>query len=192
MNSQADLDPNTSAGSPQAAGKARERTKRSTAGASGAPTNPADPMSSGVADLVQQVGAEAKRTVVSLASEAQAQIRETLDAQVQAGAKTVAEIAESTKIAAEHLESDAPRLADLVHLASDRMDEVARNIEQQSAADLLRATSDFIRRNPGLAFGAAAAVGFGLVRLLKSGARDDAAGPHADSDDVEAWQTAVQ
>jgi ElaB/YqjD/DUF883 family membrane-anchored ribosome-binding protein len=126
---------------------------------------------SGISEVAHEATEQAKSAAASLVAEAQTQITSALDAQVQAGADVVTRVAESVRIAADHLEPDSPHLAGLVRVASDRLDDVAQSLEGQTAEDVMRTSANFIRREPALAFGAAAAVGFVLVRLLKSGAR---------------------
>ncbi len=124
----------------------------------------------GLSDIARQAAAGAKESVASLATEAQTQVKTAIEERVDAGADVVAEVAEAARLAADHLEASAPHLASIVRAASERVEEVADSLKGQTAEDLVRSSADFVRRQPALAFGAAAAVGFALVRLFKTGA----------------------
>jgi ElaB/YqjD/DUF883 family membrane-anchored ribosome-binding protein len=51
---------------------------------------------------------------------------------------------------------------------------IATSLKSKEVEDLLHDTRDFIRKRPGVAIGAAAAVGFVLTRLVKAGSDDEA------------------
>jgi hypothetical protein len=80
----------------------------------------------------------------------------------------VSNVAQSTKVAADELEADAPQIAGLVRGVADQLEEYSRNLENQSVTDLYMAATDFTRRQPALVFGMAALAGFFALRTLKS------------------------
>lgn len=59
-------------------------------------------------------------------------------------------------------------LGDYVHRAADAVAGFTETLKQKDVEDLFDDAREAVRRNPALAIGAAAAVGFVLVRLLKS------------------------
>jgi hypothetical protein len=91
-----------------------------------------------------------------------------LDQQVVKGAKMMSNVANSTRRAADELQTDAPQLAGLVRGMADRLQDYSRNLENQSAADMYRAASDFTRQQPAVVFGLAALAGFLALRTLRS------------------------
>jgi hypothetical protein len=121
-----------------------------------------------VSEAAQQAGSEAKEAVSSLASEANRKAKGMLNQQVAAGADLVGHVADSAKTAADSLEQSAPQLAGLVRGAADRIEDFSRDIRGQSVDELIKAASDFTRRQPALVFGLASVAGFMLFRVLKS------------------------
>ena len=96
------------------------------------------------------------------------QIQDVLNQQVVKGAKMMSNVANSTRRAAEELQTDAPQLAGLVRGMADRLQDYSRNLENQSAADMYRAASDFTRQQPAVVFGLAALAGFLALRTFRS------------------------
>lgn len=69
-----------------------------------------------------------------------------------------------------------PDIGDYVHRAADAVAGFTDSLKDKDVDELLNDAREAVRRNPALAIGAAAAVGFVLVRLLKSaGSGDEAA-----------------
>jgi ElaB/YqjD/DUF883 family membrane-anchored ribosome-binding protein len=121
-----------------------------------------------VAEAAQQVGNQAKQAAASLASEANQKAKGMLNQQVAVGADLVGHVADSAKTAADSLEQKAPQLAGLVRNAADRIEDFSRDIRGQSVDELIKAASNFTRRQPALVFGLASIAGFMLFRVLKS------------------------
>jgi hypothetical protein len=96
------------------------------------------------------------------------QVQGALDQQVVRGARMMSSVAQSTKLAADELENDAPQIADVVRSVADRLEQYSRNLENQSVNDLYMAATDFTRRQPAVVFGMAALAGFFALRTLKS------------------------
>lgn len=128
-------------------------------GGSGSSGAPGSRMSGSSSVRNQQTGMAA--TVTS-------QVQDALDQQVVRGAKTITNVAQSARRAADELEPDAPQIAGLVRGVADRVEEYSRNLETQSVSDIYEAASDFTRRQPALVFGLAALAGFFALRTLKS------------------------
>jgi ElaB/YqjD/DUF883 family membrane-anchored ribosome-binding protein len=91
-----------------------------------------------------------------------------LDQQVVRGAKTITNVAQSARRAADELETDAPQIAGLVRGVADRVEEYSRSLETQSVTDIYEAASHFTRRQPGVVFGVAALAGFFALRTFRS------------------------
>ena len=62
---------------------------------------------------------------------------------------------------------------DYARSAADAVDGFATKMEAKDVGDLATDARDFVRKSPAVAIGAAAAIGFVLVRLIRSG-RDGA------------------
>src|ERR1041384_6903153 len=103
-----------------------------------------------------------------MATNITSQMQGVLDQQVVKGAKMMSNVANSTRRAADELQTDAPQFARLVRGMADRLQDYSRNLENQSAADLYRAASDFTRQQPAVVFGLAALVGFFALRTFRS------------------------
>jgi ElaB/YqjD/DUF883 family membrane-anchored ribosome-binding protein len=102
------------------------------------------------------------------ASTLTSQVQDALDQQVVKGAKMMSNVANSTRRAADELQTDAPQLAGLVRGMADRLQDYSRDLENQSAADMYRAASDFTRQQPAVVFGLAALAGFLALRTFRS------------------------
>lgn len=111
---------------------------------------------------------KAKQAASDTAATVTEQVKQLLDLQVGNGANMVGHFAGAAKRAAEELDRDAPQLAGLVRTAADRMDGYANDLRDQSVEQLMRAASDFTRRQPAMVFGLAALAGFFVLRTLKS------------------------
>jgi ElaB/YqjD/DUF883 family membrane-anchored ribosome-binding protein len=58
---------------------------------------------------------------------------------------------------------------DYARKAADAVDDFATKMDAKQVDDILEDTRQFIRKSPGVAIGAAAAIGFVLARLVRSG-----------------------
>jgi ElaB/YqjD/DUF883 family membrane-anchored ribosome-binding protein len=118
-------------------------------------------------DKAQEFGTQAKQAATSLASEANENIKGALNQKVGVGADLVGHVADSVRAAADNLKQNAPQLAGLVTVAADKIDELSSSVRDKTVDELFKDASDFARRQPAVVFGAAAAVGFLLFRILK-------------------------
>lgn len=117
-------------------------------------------------------GADQARQVASdTASAIGDQFKDLLDDQVDRGADLVAQFANATKRAADELKGPSPQTARLVRGVADRLDDYAETLRDQSIDELMRAASNFTRRQPAVVFGVAAVVGFLALRTFKSASR---------------------
>jgi len=118
-------------------------------------------------DKAQEFGTQAKQAATSLASEANENIKGVLNQKVGVGADLVGHVADSVRAAADNLKQNAPQLAGLVTVAADKIDELSSSVRDKTVDELFKDASDFARRQPAVVFGAAAAMGFLLFRILK-------------------------
>ena len=139
----------------------RDGLSQRTAKAASEALSNASAMAGEAATKAKQVASDSAATVTE-------QVKQLLDNQVSSGADMVGHFAGAVKRAAEELDRDAPQLAGLVRTAADRMDGYAHGLHDQSVEQLMRAASDFTRRQPAMVFGLAALAGFFALRTLKS------------------------
>jgi ElaB/YqjD/DUF883 family membrane-anchored ribosome-binding protein len=152
-------------------GKSGSTSTTSSSAASGSTTRDigktARETASKLGGAAQEIGAQAKQAATSLASEANENIKGVLNQKVGVGADLVGHFAHSVRAAADDLKQNAPQLAGLVRGAADKMDELSSSVRDKTVEDLFETASDFARRQPAVVFGAAAAVGFLLFRIMK-------------------------
>jgi ElaB/YqjD/DUF883 family membrane-anchored ribosome-binding protein len=115
----------------------------------------------GTIEKAQEIGSEAASTLT-------AQVKALLDDKVSDGADLVGHLASSAHIAAEDLDQNAPQVAGLVRGVADRLESYADDLRDQSVDQLVRAASNYTRRQPAMVFGLAALVGFFALRTIKS------------------------
>jgi len=118
-------------------------------------------------DVAQDAATGGKQAAASLTSELREEAKGLMHQQLGAGADLTNHIAESVRTAADTLGAKSPLLAEMTRRAADRIDEFSESIRGQTAEEIFRTGSDFVRRRPALVFSAAAACGFVLFRLLK-------------------------
>jgi outer membrane receptor protein involved in Fe transport len=118
--------------------------------------------------LAGEAATKAKQAASDSAATVTEQVKQLLDHQVNSGADMVRHLAGAVNRAAQELDRDAPQLAGLVRTAAGRMDGYADGLRNQSVEQLMRAASDFTRRQPAMVFGLAALAGFFALRTLKS------------------------
>jgi len=127
-----------------------------------------------VAGAASQVVAAASEKVKSAASEVQGEAVEAVqrlaDTQKASGARLVRSVARAIEGAADELGNDAPNLAAHVRDAGRSLEQVGRDFDQRSVAELLRSANDLARRQPVSFVAGAALAGFMLTRFLKSSA----------------------
>ncbi len=109
-----------------------------------------------------------KTQLASAAATVTEQVKQLLDRQVGSGADMMGHVAGAVKRAAQELDRDAPQLAGMVRTAAEQMNGYADGLRDQSVEQLMRAASDFTRRQPAVVFGLAALAGFVVLRTLKS------------------------
>ena len=118
-------------------------------------------MAKSALDKAQEAGSEVASTITG-------QVKSLLDDKVSDGANIVGHLASSAFCAAEDLDQNSPQLAGLVRGVADRLDNYASDLRYQSIDQLVRAASNYTRRQPAVVFGLAALAGFFALRTIKS------------------------
>jgi hypothetical protein len=122
-----------------------------------------------VSETAQQAQAQAREAVANLSTEATGSVNDLFNHQVNAGAEFVSSLAHSIGCAADDLSRNTPQFAELARGAAHKLDSFAAQVREKSIDDLFREGFDFARKQPVIVFGAAAVVGFALLRMLKVG-----------------------
>ena len=121
-----------------------------------------------VSDVAQQAMGEAKKSASSLASAATERAKGAVHERISDGADLLGHVASSVRAAARELEPNAPQLAGFAHEAAGRIEDFSQDVRDKTVDELLETSSEFARRQPALLFGAAAACGFLLFRMIKT------------------------
>jgi hypothetical protein len=121
-----------------------------------------------VSEAAQQAMSEAKKSASSLASAATDRAKDAVQERISGGADMLGHLAAAVRAAARDLDPNAPQLAGFAREAAGRIDDLSQDMRDKSVEELIETSSDFARRQPAVLFGAAAACGFLLFRLIKS------------------------
>jgi hypothetical protein len=152
-----------------------------------------------ISDVAQQAMGEAKKSASSLASAATERAKDAMQERISGGADLLGHVAASVRAAARDLDPNAPQLAGFAREAAGRIDDFSREVRDKSVDELLETSAEFARRQPAVLFGAAAACGFLLFRVLKTASsaadigrrfetENDGAAPHAESPPITSGQ----
>jgi ElaB/YqjD/DUF883 family membrane-anchored ribosome-binding protein len=126
-----------------------------------------------IGEAAQEAGRQARDAASALASKATDQVEEVVQRQVRGVADLVAEVADSVRVAARRLEETMPQAAFVARTAARRIEDFSETVREQSPRELLEAGSEFARRRPAIVFGATAAMGFLMFRLLNAAPRPE-------------------
>jgi gas vesicle protein len=195
------MDPVESTPAPKSPSDAQSRRSAGTSGEEAvAMGGSARPVGSGqdatrqaknIRDAASQAVGAASEKVKSAASELQGEAvdaaQRLADSQKAQGTRFVRSVAKAIDGAADQLGNDAPNLAAHIRDAGNTLEQVARDFDQRSVADLLRSANDLARRQPMTFMAGMAIAGFMLTRFLKSSPPDqfDEAGRRAASDSTQ-------
>jgi hypothetical protein len=146
---------------PSASGRDRDSLGERTARAANDALSTASSMAGEAASKVKVAATDTAATMTD-------EVKQLLDRQVGSGAEMVGHFAGAIKRAAEELDPEAPQMARFMNSAADRIEQYADDLRDQSVDQLMRAASDFTRRQPAMVFGLAALAGFFVMRTLKS------------------------
>jgi ElaB/YqjD/DUF883 family membrane-anchored ribosome-binding protein len=119
-------------------------------------------------NVARDAGAKARQAAVDTASNVSDQVKDALDRQIGSGANMAGQFASSVRLAADDLASQSPLLSGAVRGFADKVEEYADGVKDRTVEELVRAASDFTRRQPALVFGLAAVAGFLVFRTVKS------------------------
>ena len=119
-------------------------------------------------EMARDAGEKAKRAAADTASTVGDEVKEILDRQLGTGASMAGQFASSIRIAADDLSRESPMLAGLVRGFANRVDGYAQDLQDQTVDQVMKAASDFTRKQPALVFGLAALAGFFVLRTFKS------------------------
>jgi ElaB/YqjD/DUF883 family membrane-anchored ribosome-binding protein len=119
-----------------------------------------------MSEAAQAAARQAGKAARSLASEMGDQILGMMDRQVEVSADLGVEMAEAVRAAGDRLEETASPVAGLLQSAADWIEDWSETVRSKSAGELFDDAQDFVRRRPAVVFGAAAATGFLIYRLM--------------------------
>lgn len=88
------------------------------------------------------------------------------------GAETAAAVGKAVESAANELQHEIPELASYVRNAANYTQQLADDLRQRSAGDLLSDAVNWGRKQPMIALAGAVVLGFALSRVVKSGVAD--------------------
>jgi hypothetical protein len=133
-------------------------------------------MAGSSSDAIKTQASEFVDAAKDVASQATGKIKETADSQKTAGADYVGNLADTIRRAAREFDNDLPIAGAYIRKAASQIEGVADTIRTGNFNDLVRQTQSFARRRPTAFLGMAVLAGFGVVRFLKSSARDTEGG----------------
>jgi hypothetical protein len=102
------------------------------------------------------------------AADAKARVEDAAERQKQAGAGQADHMAKAVHRAADELQDQMPKAAELVHSAASQLEKGAETLRNRGVGELMTDVNNFGRREPLMLFGAAVIAGFAAARFLKS------------------------
>lgn len=133
-----------------------------------------------VRSSADQVKGELTGQVREMLAETQGQLQEQADVQAGRLADTLWQVGTQAVALSEGRPEQAGPLVDYAEQAAEWLDYCASHIEERGLEGLATDVVDFARRRPGVFLAGAAVVGFGVGRLIRSGA----VSADGDSDDL--------
>jgi hypothetical protein len=116
----------------------------------------------------ESLSEEAKRVAADTAAAMTGDLKQFFNEQLRSGAKMGNHFASSLRLSASALPPDASMLAGMMRGVAHQVDGYATELGRQSVDQVAAGASNFIRRQPALVFGLAAAAGFLAFRTFKS------------------------
>jgi hypothetical protein len=153
-----------------------------------------------ISDIANQAVGEAKKSASSLASAATERAKDAAQERIAGGADLLGHLAASVRVAARELDPNAPHLAGFAREAAGRIDDFSHEFRDKSVEELLDTAAQFAQRQPAVLFGATAACGFLLFRMIKTASsaanaeagglreENDGAPPHAEAPPITSGQ----
>jgi gas vesicle protein len=124
-------------------------------------------------EQVAQVAQELSDQARYLLDETKAQLQDQAQAQSERLAEALHRLGEEAQALAEGRADDAPTLRDYVRKAADKLEEIADDLESESAEGLLEDVQTLARRRPGLYLVGAGAAGLVVGRLVRNAGNYD-------------------
>jgi len=124
------------------------------------------------AEAVKAKAAEFGETAKEFASQAGETLKDRANEQKNAGAEYVSSIADAIRRAAREFDTELPVAAVYMRKAATKVEEISDTVQHGDIQDLVKGVQSFARRQPTAFLGLAVLAGFGVVRFLKSSARD--------------------
>lgn len=93
---------------------------------------------------------------------------------LETGGTTLTNLSEIVRDTVGQIEEKlGPQYGEYARTASEALDRYARTVSTKDPDELVEDVRGFVRKSPGVALGAAAVVGFSLVRLIKAGLEEN-------------------
>ncbi len=150
------------------------KARTSTADASTTTAEPMTQTTSG-STLTEKKGVigKAKETTSKLASEAVGAARTAANEGKDRASEALTSMSKAVEGAASLVEDKVgPAYGAYARKAADQVSGIAQSLQSKDIDDLIDDTRNFVRKQPMIAIGAAAAIGFVLTRLIKIGGND--------------------
>jgi len=106
------------------------------------------------------------------AADAIKQAEQAAEQQKQAGARKVDDMAKAVHGAAEELQQQMPRAAELADAAASHLEKGADALRERNVHELMNSFRDFGRKEPLALFAGAVIAGFAFSRFVKSSAEE--------------------
>lgn len=133
-------------------------------------TDPTATDNSAVGGSGNKLVTKAKETTSKLATEAVSAARNAANEGKDRASEALTSMSKAVEGAAALIEEKVgPAYGGYAHKAADQVSEFARTLQSKDIDDIIGDTRDFVRKQPMIAIGAAAAIGFVLTRLVKIG-----------------------
>ena len=123
-----------------------------------------------VRDQADQVKGELAGQAREMLAETQGQLRQQADMQASRVASVLFQVGSQAVALSEGRPAQAGPLVDYAEQAAEWLDSAAAHIEERGREGLATDVVDFARRRPAVFLAGAAVVGFGVGRLIRSGA----------------------
>ena len=126
------------------------------------------------AGSAKKMVAKAKEASSKLATEAVSAARNAANEGKDRASEALTSVSKAVEGAATLIEEKVgPAYGGYAHKAADQVSGFAKTLQSKDIDDIISDTREFVRKQPMIAIGAAAAIGFVLTRLVKIGGSSD-------------------
>ena len=125
-------------------------------------------LSANAKDALQTATRAVKEQATQFAGDIGHELSQTAEGQKVRGANAIQGFARAIGSAADELEGQSPRIAQVVRDAAQKVDGLSSNVRSRNVNELVISTTELARAQPILFIGGAIAAGFVLSRFLKS------------------------